>query len=283
VAHLFALYQAEYLPAKALTTRYQQARMMLAMEREFGALPLAALTPAFLRGWRDTLTRRYRPGTVRYYMATLSAVLSVAVRDYEWLPANPLGKVKKPPEPPSRVRFLTVEERQRLVHACQQSHTPALYVLVMLALGTGARKRELLHLRWRDVDFERGLLRLEQTKNGQPRGVPVPRLVLAILQEWWETRRLKVEWVFPSITGHQPLDCSAAWERAVQRAGLANFRFHDLRHTCASYLAMSGASLRDIAEVLGHKTLAMSAKYAHLTQAHTAQVVERAAQLLLEP
>ncbi len=281
VAEVFALYQAEYLPAKAPTPRYQQGRMLLAMAPDFGALPLDALTPAWLRGWRETLQRRYSPGTVRYYMATLSTVLTMAVRDYEWLPDNPLHKVKKPPEPPSRVRFLTIEERQSLVAACQQSRTPALYILVMLALGTGARKRELLHLRWREVDFTRGMLRFERTKNGERRGVQVPSLVLQLLQDWWETRRLKVEWVFPGARGTQPMDCGTAWEQAVKRAGLEDFRFHDLRHTAASYLAMSGASLRDIAEVLGHKTLAMSAKYAHLTQGHTAQVVERMAEVFL--
>lgn len=86
--------------------------------------------------------------------------------------------------------------------------------------------------------------------------------------------------MFPSANGLKLLDCSTAWEQAVRRAGLEDFHFHDLRHTAAIYLAMSGASLRDIAEILGHKTLAMSAKYAHLTQAHTAQVVERMAQHL---
>ena len=76
-------------------------------------------------------------------------------------------------------------------------------------------------------------------------------------------------------TGTQPMCKCRAWGNAVERAGIANFRFHDLRHSAASYLAMNGASLAEIAEVLGHKTLAMVKRYAHLTEAHTKSVVER--------
>ena len=81
--------------------------------------------------------------------------------------------------------------------------------------------------------------------------------------------------VFPDPTGTRPADIRAAWQDAVRRAGIENFRFHDLRHSAASYLAMNGASLLEIAEVLGHKTLAMVKRYAHLSEAHTRGVVER--------
>ena len=81
--------------------------------------------------------------------------------------------------------------------------------------------------------------------------------------------------MFPNSTGTRPVGIREAFEWAVKRAGIANFRFHDLRHTAASYLAMNGASLAEIAEVLGHKTLAMVKRYAHLSEAHTRNVVQR--------
>jgi integrase len=95
------------------------------------------------------------------------------------------------------------------------------------------------------------------------------------MQQHAKVRRLVTLLVFPNPTGTRPANIRAAWQGAVRRAGIENFRFHDLRHSAASYLAMSGASLHEIAEVLGHKTLAMVKRYAHLTEAHTRSVVER--------
>jgi integrase len=90
-----------------------------------------------------------------------------------------------------------------------------------------------------------------------------------------KVRLLDTTLVFPDATGKRALGIREAFEGAVERAGIADFRFHDLRHTAASYLAMSGANLAEIAEVLGHKPLAMVKRYAHLSEAHTRGVVER--------
>src|SRR5262245_53923378 len=90
-----------------------------------------------------------------------------------------------------------------------------------------------------------------------------------------KVRRIDTSLVFPRNDGQEPLDIRSAWEVARTNAGIENFRFHDLRHTAASYLAMSGASLAEIAEILGHKTLQMVQRYAHLSEAHTAAVVGR--------
>jgi integrase len=183
--------------------------------------------------------------------------------------------------PKIRVRFLSDVERQQLLAACQRSSNPALYTIVLLALASGARKMELLSLRWPEVDLDRRVLRLAETKNGEGRVVPIPPLVVAELARWGQTRRLNVPWVFPGVSGQKPMHIGTAWETARQRAGLSNFRFHDLRHTAASYLAMSGASVREIAEVLGHTTLAMAMKYIHLTTGHMAAVVDRMSEKFL--
>jgi integrase len=219
------------------------------------------------------LTRQYRPDTVRTYMGTLRGVFAVAVEDYEWLATNPLAPVRKPPASQGRLRFLSDAERERLLSACQQSAQPVLYLVVILALTTGARKNELMQLRWPDLDLERGFLRLAVTKTKMRRAVPITGLALTLLRQHAE--KPWSPWVFPRRDGAKAVFIDDAWRTAVRRAGLSDFRFHDLRHTCASYLAMSGATLREIAEVLGHANIQRTMKYAHLVASHTAGVVER--------
>ena len=227
----------------------------------------------------DQLCRRLKPDSVREYMDILSAVLTVGVNELAWLPEHPMHgrKVRKPPASRGRVRFLSPDEQERLLQACRASHKPGLYPLVFLALTTGARRGELLSLRWQAVDLARGWLRLEQTKNKEPRAVPVPTVALELLRQWRQEAAETAD-VFPR-TSRTPWPYEYAWQKALLKAGLAgSFRFHDLRHTAASHLAMSGASLIEIAEILGHKTLAMVRRYSHFTQAHTQGVVERMAQ-----
>ena len=280
VTDLLARYDTEILPQKALTTQYQQRHVHAWLVRELGDLRLCDLTPMLLRTWRTSLERRLAPGTVRRYLDSLSGPLTAAVQEWGWLPENPLRKVRKPPSGPGRVRFLSADERQRLLAACQQSRNPALYPFVLLALVTGARKTELRTLRWEHVDLVRGQLRFLHTKNGERRGVPVAQMALEVLRAWHALRGASA-WVFPRADGRAPVDLDSAWQGAIGRAGIADFHMHDFRHSCASYLAMSGASLLEIAEVLGHKTLAMVRRYSHLTENHTKSVVERMAQQFL--
>jgi integrase len=173
------------------------------------------------------------------------------------------------------VRFLSDEERQRLLDACITSKNKSLYTIVVLALATGGRQQELLSLRWPDVDLIRGTLTFQQTKNGERRRVPLTGHALDLLRQHARVRYLESDLVFPSYTNIKRRRVRDAWNNAVRRAGIADFHFHDLRHTFASYRAMNGASLLEIAEVLGHKTLAMVKRYAHLSEAHTRGVVER--------
>ena len=130
-------------------------------------------------------------------------------------------------------------------------------------------------MRWADVDLKRGALTFHETKNGERRTVPLIGQALTLMQQHTKVRRIDTELVFPDATGKRPVGIREAFEDAVKRAGIADFRFHDLRHSFASYLAMNGATLAEIAEVLGHKTLAMVKRYAYLSEAHTRGVVER--------
>ena len=115
---------------------------------------------------------------------------------------------------------------------------------------------------------------LHETKNGERRVIPLQGLALSLMKEHAKVRSLHCNFVFPSASKCQPIDIRTAWENALKKAKIGNFRFHDLRHSAASYLAMNGATLAEIAEVLGHKTLQMVKRYAHLSEAHTSSVVE---------
>jgi integrase len=142
----------------------------------------------------------------------------------------------------------------------------------MMALSTGMRRGELLGLRWSEVDLDRGLARLIDTKNGEARAVTLTPTVRARLKD----RKPKTGLVFHAPgEPDRPLDPRGAFETACERAGLTDFVWHDLRHTTASYLAMSGATLAEIAAVLGHKTLAMVKRYSHLSDDHVSGVIER--------
>jgi integrase len=282
---LLTYYLKEVLPALAPKTQYQRRRFLANLDTHYGHLPLTALTPAWLRAWRDDLCLRLKPDTVRQYLDTVSGLLTVAVNELHWLPTHPLRnrQVRKPPKQRGRVRFLSAEEQTRLLDACRKSRQAGLYPLVLTAMTTGARRGELFSAHWLDVDLERGWLRLTQTKNRESRAVPLPRVTIETLQPFRQGASDNAH-VFPRSSVHNPFPYEYAWAAALLRAGLAGgFRFHDLRHTAASYLAMSGATLIEIAEILGHKTLQMVRRYSHFTNAHTQGVVERMAQQFVAP
>lgn len=282
VADLLQAYEQEYLPTKAGSTQYQYLRLYRRFRQELGSMPLVALTPEVLRTWRDALRQRhYLAGTIRKYLTALSGPLTVAVRDYHWLENNPLRSVAKPPQPPHRERCLSAEERERLLRACQRSRHPHLHLAVVVALSTGARKNELLQRTWDDLDLERGTLRLAHTKNGERRAVPLVGQALTLLRQRAAAGQ-RSRWVFPRNDGQKPGFIDRPWVTACRSAALEDFHFHDLRHTAASYLAMSGASLREIADVLGHKSLTQTMRYAHLTAPYTRGVVERMTQQFLD-
>lgn len=280
IHELLTLYLSDILPTKAAQTQYQMGLYYRRLDKELGTMPLAEVTPMFLRTWRDKLARVYAPGTVRCYLHALSSLLTAAVKEYEWLDANPMAKVRKPAMAPTRGRFLTPQEQGKLLTACQGSRCACLHTVVLLALTTGARKMELMTLTWERVDLQGGFIHLAQTKNGEPRRVPLRGQARSLMRERAIHQRGK-RLCFEGVKPGRPVHMDVHWRAAVKAAGLTGFRFHDLRHSCASYLAMSGASLLEIAEILGHKTMQMVKRYSHFTAGHTGSVVERMAEQFL--
>ena len=283
LANLIDRYLLDVLPTKKANTQGPQRHQLEWWKDQIGALSLDAVTPAKIAECRDALARTVSrrkaplsPAAINRHLAVLSHAFTVAVKEYGWLDSNPVMKVTKPKEPRGRVRFLSDDERARLLSACLESASPDLYPAVVLALSTGARHAELFELRWPRVDLARKVALLDETKNGERRVLPLSGPALDLLRERSKVRRIDTDLVFPSHRhADKAIDLRAPWETALKVAEIEDFRWHDLRHSAASYLAMNGASLSEIAAVLGHKTLAMVKRYAHLSEAHTAGVVER--------
>lgn len=274
-------YVESVLLSKKINSQKDQKKQLLWWANSIGYLSLADVTPAIIAEQRDKLAKGKTvrgdrtPATVNRYLAVLSHLFTIAVKEWGWAHENPLFKVTRLKEPRGRVRFLSDDERTHLLEACKKSESECLYTVVVLALSTGARKMEILGLKWQDVDLARGVITLQETKNGERRVLILTSLALELMKQHAKIRTLHCDYVFPAKSFNKPIDLTTPWETALKRADIKDFRFHDLRHSAASYLAMNGASLAEIAEILGHKTLSMVKRYSHLSEAHTSKVVAR--------
>jgi len=191
---------------------------------------------------------------------------------------------RKLKESRGRVRFLDEQERERLLKTCRESRSSFLYIIVVLALSTGMRKGEILGLRWRDIDFHNRRIVIHETKNGERRAVPLVATSLQLIDQLKANDFNSMDdFIFHSPEDKTKSCCiRTAWEKAIKRSAITDFRFHDLRHSTASYLAMNGASLLEIADILGHKTLQMVKRYSHLSEDHKATVLEKMNEKIFE-
>ncbi len=228
-------------------------------------------------GHKVTLTDGKRsPSTMNRYLGAISTVFTHAKKcGWMGVQLNPCRDIGRGKETHRFGRYLSDDERKALLEVCGNSGWAGLSVLVRLALVTGARRGELLKLTWADVDLERGQIHLRETKNNEPRTVPVIKDVMEHLKAWGKIRRLDSKFVFPHLSRNdRPYNIDAPWQEALTAAGIENFRFHDLRHSCASYLAQAGASPLQIGSILGHKSLSMVRRYSHLNTAETIELLE---------
>ncbi len=283
LSELIDRYIRDVLPHKGSNAKQIkiQTTQLLWWKEQLGAYSLADISPARIGEMRDhflaepSQAGKKRSGaTANRYLAILSHAFTIATKEWGWCDENPVSKVIRPRESRGRTRFLSNAERKRLLEACQKDENKYLYTIVVVALSTGARQGEILNLTWRDVDFSRRVITLHETKNGEIRLLPLVGHALSLIEDLAAKRRNDTDLVFPNRRGNRPTDVRSAFLRAIEAAEIEDFRFHDLRHSAASYFAMNGASLAEIAEVLGHKTLQMVKRYAHLSEAHTSKVVE---------
>lgn len=213
--------------------------------------------------------------TLNRYQAALSAVLTWAQRrriaPRGWV--NPCQTLPMREERNEIVRYLSGEERAALLSACKDSKWPKLYLLVLMALTTGARRGELEAMRWGDVDLERGEASVARSKNGDRKTLV---LVPAVVAELRRHAGAPTALIFRSSRRPDAaFNFEPHWDRALKVAGVKTFRFHDLRHSCASALAQNGATLLEIADVLGHRQLSVTRRYSHLATDQKAKLIHR--------
>lgn len=211
-------------------------------------------------------------------ISVLSAAINYAVKRWGWNISNPVsGLYLKMPE--GRMRWLTREEAQRLLTAGRVSDAPHLYDFLRLALNTGMRRGEMLGLEWRRVDFGEARLLLEgiHTKNGKRRYVPLNRGALDALKSRLQFRDQfspGSPWVFVQRNGKPVVQVNFAFRQACEKAGVEDFRIHDLRHTFASWLVSSGVPLSELRDLLGHSSIVQTERYAHLAPGRLHYAVE---------
>jgi len=290
VSEVLAKYQTEALPSLK-SARSVEQRLKFWHEK-IGHLLLSDLSITTIKKCKDELKATpkergdgERSGAdVNRAMAALSSALSFAVKELEWLDDNPMTRVRKFAESRGRVRYLTDAELPVLLTACRASNNNDLLLAVMLALSTGARQAEVMTLRWKQIDLKARTALLIDTKNGERRTLPVVGEALELLTARAKVRKIDDDRVFPAgqraKNKNAVADLRAPWETALQSAKITDFHWHDLRHTCASYMAMSGVSQIEMAKLLGHKTLAMTMRYSHLSPQRTIELADGLAKRL---
>jgi integrase len=274
---------------------------------ELHELGLNDITPLLIEKWRQRRRKEgVKPATINRQMNDLRACLNRAVK-WGALAANPFDKVERTKvDSSAKVRYLTPHEELALRQALDRRETEIkaarqranqwrakrgyteytdldgqvfvdyLKPAVLLSLNTGLRRGELFSLKWPNVDFERKNLTVagDTAKDGETRHIPLNSEALAILRQWKQQPGVKSQWVFPGKDGAPFQNLRKSWLAVLEKAEIANFRWHDMRHHFASQLVMNGVDLNMVRELLGHSDYKMTLRYAHLAPKHKQDAVE---------
>lgn len=245
------------------------------MVKAFKNKTLRQITPPVIEGFKQELLstptwhgKKRSVATVNYYIRILSKIFSMAV-DAEILESNPCRRVKKLRVDNQRERVLSDAEERALLKAL--SNNPPVQQIVTLALHTGMRRGEIFSLAWKDVDFERRLILVQQSKSGKKRIIPMNATISEMLRNMVRRGDL----VFPSpLTGGRLGNIKRSFTRALKEAGIENLKFHDLRHTAATRMADAGADAFTLMKILGHSDIRMTSRYTHATDSALRKAVE---------
>lgn len=238
----------------------ERARLGAMRRRPIARKAAHRVTPADIAAYRDSRLRVVSPGTVRRELGVLAHAFDVARREWGYKVRNPVREIRWPSEPRGRERRLVarLDEAGRLLDACRRARNPLLLPIVELALETAMRRGELLRLRWEDIDLASRTATLHETKNGYMRVVPLSSGALRVFESLSPRASGSV---FPGLTGEA---VKLAFKRATRRAGLVDFRFHDLRHEATTRLFERGLELMEVASITGHRDPRKLRGYTHL-------------------
>jgi len=229
---------------------------------------LFEIQPDMIEKYKMKRLKKVGPASVNRELACLKHMFTKAI---EWgkVKENPAQKAKLLKEPPGRLRYLKPDEIKALLNACASYIRP----IVITALNTGMRKGELLNLKWSDIDLKNRKITVINSKNNESRVIPLNQ---TLYQELFNLQqKARGEYVFSDKNGNPFGDIKKGFSAAVSRAGIKNFRFHDLRHTFGSHLVMQGIDLRTVQQIMGHKEIKMTMRYAHLSPEYVQKAVEK--------
>lgn len=252
----------------------RRARAILAhLLPVFGTKTLAEVSPKAIVAYKVMRQQDgAKPATIVKELALMKAAFNVAIREWEWCRDNPVCRVTFGRVNNARVRYLDDVTFERVLQACPAWLQP----IVLVARYTGMRRDNIVMLQWQQVDLERKLIVLDHTKNGDRLGMPLCDPVIKVLQEVWRTRPKPFGPVFTKpdgslISGNA---VGMAFGRTCRQIGIADFRFHDLRHTFASSLVQRGVDLYRVQRLLGHRDGRMTQRYAHLAPENLRDAVQ---------
>ena len=263
---LFEKYFRDHASVHKQQSSIQRDRDSFAhLKESFSGITLDRITSSGIEDYRNMrLSAGAAHSTILNELGLLRNAFNVAIRHWKWCRENPVSQVKLNLKPRHIDRWLTIEEEERLLAASKGQLNDQLSDIIVFALNTGMRKTEILSLRIQDIDLQRKILTVMVSKNKEKRGIPLNASAMDVL-----TRRTKVipisGYVFS--TGHgtmvTPRNLSRSFVKAVTKAGIKDFRFHDLRHSFATRLAQNGVDLYKVSKLLGHRDITTSQRYAH--------------------
>ena len=270
---LVEVYKADYLPRLKDTARTKG--ILKRFLGFFGPETELADIGERIGGYEAHRARAKRPpvaATLVKELGVLRRVFNVAKKRLRWVTENPVDRVELPVVENDRVRYLDAGELQRLFVALPGWLRP----IATLARHTGLRRANLLELCWPQIDLQRRTLYVLKTKSGAPLGLPLTDTAMKVLKERSRVRHLSAPYVFCDRVGEpfKGFNVSKTFERTCKKAGIKNLRFHDLRHDFASCLVQAGVDLNRVRELLGHKDLRMTLRYAHLAPENLRSAVE---------
>jgi integrase len=242
------------------------------LNNRFGDKLLHRITPLMVEDYRKIrLDEGRAKATVNREVACLKCMFNKATL-WDKAKENPVAKVQLFKEDNMIVRYLTEDERGRLLKACKLSTATHLYPIVIVALNTGMRKGEILNLRWQDIDLANKFIHIETSKSGKRRDIPMNDLLTETLK--YGIKSPGSEYVFCDEKGEPFTRLVRSFKTALRRAGIRNFRFHDCRHTFSSYWMMSGGDIYKLSQILGHSTVKVTERYAHLSPDYGRDTIE---------
>ncbi|MBP9853519.1 MAG: site-specific integrase [Candidatus Omnitrophica bacterium] len=237
------------------------------LKKSFKGKYIFSITLKDIEKYKADRNEEVSSATVNRELATLKTMLSKAVA-WGKLSSNPAQNVKFLKEPSGRLRFLEREEILKLLTNCNK-HMKS---IVILALNTGMRKGEILGLKWRDIDIKRNIITILDTKNGEKREIYMNEQVKTALIR--TPKHPDSQFIFCKEDGKPRQDIRKSFFTALRKSGIKEFRFHDLRHTFASQLVMSGTDINTVRELLGHKDIRMTLRYSHLSPSYKQRAID---------